>query len=524
MTRIRLFTIITLFTAATLYCTAATLDDLAHHQDYRAGRESSYDRAGGNWDMRGIDPGQTLTIADLKGPGCITHIWFTWMYPSRTALRKLVIRAYFDGAETPCIESPLGDFFGLGHAQTYSYASQALAVGTYGGLNSFWRMPFNKSARITLTNDGGQRCNAIYFQTDYQKYDKPQENIACFHAQYRQTMPCVKGQPYTICEAKGRGHFVGCNLSVEQLGDGWWGEGDDKFFVDGETTPSLWGTGSEDYFLGAWCFGTEFSYPFFGVPFRGRPDGKGNIDRYYPEIRDDATKKWSWPQAWLKGDLWNCYRYHIEDPVPFTTSLRMDMEHGATNNEREDAYSSVAYWYQDEPHGPQPPLPPVKDRIPMFLRPQERAPGLYEAEDLADDCKVSAGRVNEADQGFWGKLYSGHAGLEWNAEHDNDVLTVPLTIKNPGLYRLALTVVGTRSGGTFELSANGKTSKMGLFEAGIFPAMKKWQLEPMHLDAGPLDLVFRSTGKDAKSGGRQLMIDKIEMTSGTAVGKAKRKG
>ena len=141
-------------------CPAQNLDDLLHVQKFTAHRASSSDPSGGNLDMRRVNAGQSLTLAELAGPGLITHIWFTHLYPSRSSLRKLVLRIYFDDLPEPCVEAPLGDFFGLGHAQTYAYASQPLAVGTHSGLNSYWPMPFATRARLVIANEGcpGLQC------------------------------------------------------------------------------------------------------------------------------------------------------------------------------------------------------------------------------------------------------------------------------------------------------------------------------------------------------------------------------
>ncbi|MEI7635437.1 MAG: glycoside hydrolase family 172 protein [bacterium] len=499
--------------AAAPLCKAETLDDLPLYKDYHAARESSYDRSGGNFDMRPVAPGETLVLADLKGPGCITHIWFTQMYPARGGLRKLVLRMYFDGAPTPCVQAPMGDFFGLGHADAYSYASEALAVGTQGGLNSFWKMPFAQSARITVTNEGQQRCGALYYYVDYRKYDKPPAAAGCFHAVYRQAMPCEAGKPYTILEATGRGHYAGCNLSVEQNADGWWGEGDDLFFIDGETTPSMWGTGSEDYFAGAWCFGKEYAFPYLGMPLRGRPNADGGLDRCGPEVNFEKALEWHWPQAWRKGDLWNVYRYHIQDPVPFRKSLRLAIEHGAENNERADSYSSVAYWYQSEPHAPPPPLPPAAERMPHHLRLQDRGNGLFEGEDFVDETTSTGGPVTEAGMSFWGKLCSRQAALEWNAERDDATLSLPLRVSGGGNRGIEVAFLCTQRSGIFQASLEGKPigKTFDLFQAGPFPAIRKQDFECANLTTGTYTLIFGCKGKNPMAEARHMAIDTIQI-------------
>lgn len=495
---------------------ADPLADLPRHKEFKARRESSYDRSGGNADARPIPPGATLTIAELQGPGCITHLWFTHLYIGRAGLRKLVLRAWFDGAETPCIEAPLGDFFGLGHAQTYAYGAQPLAVGTHGGLNSFWRMPFARSARLTVTNEGRQPCHAFYYYVDYETYDKPLENTAHFHAHYRQAMPCVKGQPYTILDARGRGHYVGCNLSIEQGEESWWGEGDDRFYIDGETTPSLVGTGSEDYFSGAWCYWNEFAYPYFGMPFRGRflPDGR--LDRYTPDLKREDAREWHWPVAWRKGDLWNVYRYHVLDPIPFRQSLRMEIEHGFINNERQDHYSSVAYWYQDEPHAPQPPLPPVEERLPVYMRLQDRGDGLFEGEDFADDpaTTVTEGYPYDGDFSFWGDLASRDAVLHWTPETSGSELRLSIPVAEPGRYELLTTTVLTRRGGEFEVALEDQalTASLDLFHDSIFPKPVAASLGEMDLRKGPAVLRFRFKSRHPKSTeSAQLSLDILQL-------------
>ena len=507
-----------LLCVASSLCAAETLDDLPLQKDYQAARESSFDRSGGNYDMRAVAPGQTLVVADLKGPGCITHIWFTQMYPAHGALRKLALRIYFDGAATPCVQAPLGDFFGLGHAATYSYASEAQAVGTQGGLNSFWKMPFARSARVTVTNEGRQPCPALYYYVDYRKFDKPQPGAACFHAVYRQAMPCEVGKPYTIMDATGRGHYVGCNLSVEQNAEGWWGEGDDLFFIDGETTPSMWGTGSEDYFAGAWCFGTEYSFPYLGMPLRARPNADGGLDRCGPELKLEKSPEWLWPQAWRKGDLWNVYRYHVQDPVPFRKSLRLAIEHGADKNERTDSYSSVAYWYQDEPHVPPPDMPPASERMPHYLRLQDRGNGLYEGEDFVDETTATGGRVTEAGMGFWGNLCSRQAALEWNPGGKGESLSLPLASGPTGWEAIEVAFLCTKRSGIFQPILDGQAvgGPIDLLQDAVIPAVRKQTLKCGVPPGGPHVLTFECKGANPKAEGLQLAIDTVRLVAPTA--------
>jgi len=320
------------------------LADLPHLKSFTAARQSSYDPTGGNADGRHdwpIQAGETRTIGQIEGAGAITHLWITIASPDANHLKNLVLRMYWDGEENPSVESPIGDFFGLGHSRYYQYACLPIQIGTDKGLNCFWRMPFSNGTRITVTNDGPVPCGAFYYYIDYQQYDILSKDTGRFHAQYRQAYPCPPGTNYVFLEAKGRGHYVGCNLSVHNRAVGWWGEGDDMIYVDGAEEPQLRGTGSEDYFCGAWCYGESVSQPFSN-PYFGCP------------LIDGSHKQ---------NALWNVYRYHLEDPIPFTKGIRITIEHGHAND-RKDDFSSVAYWYQTEPHNAFPPLPKPEDRLP----------------------------------------------------------------------------------------------------------------------------------------------------------------
>ncbi|MFZ0201720.1 MAG: glycoside hydrolase family 172 protein [Candidatus Sulfotelmatobacter sp.] len=340
---------------------SAQLTSLISPHSYVQKRASSYDRSGGNDDFRKIPPGETLALLDDSGPGIITHIWITIASPEKYHLKKLVLRMYWDGETSPSVEAPIGDFFGLGLGDYFLFESTPLAVASDKALNCFFPMPFRKRARITVTNEGKEEVDAFYFNIDYQALnnDLPSGTLY-FHAQYRQATPAkgwtnqwqsndaaavnakknLDGQDnYVWLEATGQGHFVGVTMSILQNQDGWWGEGDDVFFIDGEKRPSINGTGSEDYFLGAWAFGDHpFSYALFGAPVKGSE---------------------------FAGSRSSLYRFHLDSPIPFTKSLRATIEHGHANH-RSDNFFSVAYWYQGEPHATFPALPAVEERLPRI--------------------------------------------------------------------------------------------------------------------------------------------------------------
>jgi hypothetical protein len=327
------------------------LSDLAKRRNARSRRESSYDRTGGNDDWCAVESGQTLKMAEIDGPGCIRHIWITGGGNEPYFLKKTVLRMYWDGETDPSVEVPLGDFFGAMHGLAHSYVSLPLSVvgrGMRMGLNTYFPMPFDKRAKVELVNECEKSPLTIYYHVDYELYDDHlSPDLLRFHAGWhRETCKATSDrvnltgdENYVVLDARGRGHYVGCMLGVKSLQPDWWGEGDDMIFVDGEKwPPSLHGTGTEDYFLSAYGFPVRFEGPYHGVLQTG--------DTY------------DWTGRWI------VYRFHIEDPVVFRRSIRVTIEHGHAND-RGDDWTSVAYWYQDEPHRESEKLPKPADRLPL---------------------------------------------------------------------------------------------------------------------------------------------------------------
>jgi len=326
------------------------LKDLPIMRSYRMRRESSWDRTGGNRDFRVIKPGEKLVIADLDGPASIKHMWFTGSCRDLYWLRKVLLKIYWDGERNPSVETPFGDFFGAGHGIARHFISLPLNIISSGRLtafNSFFPMPFNKNARIEIINESDHDLT-LYYHIDYAVYEEDlPEGVLRFHAKWRreitkaqETNVNLTGEKnYLILYAEGMGHYVGTIVSVKSLNPGWWGEGDDMIFVDGEVwPPSIHGTGTEDYFLASYGFQLAYNAPYHGV------------------IRTDDTVDWT--------GRYVVYRFHIEDPIPFRKSIRVTIEHGHAND-RGDDWSSVAYWYQKEPHIEFCRMPPVSERIPL---------------------------------------------------------------------------------------------------------------------------------------------------------------
>lgn len=342
-------------------------------ENTRRGRESSWDETGGNDDRFHLDPGEKAELAALEGPGSVTHIWMTLDCTEKHYLRKAVLRMFWEGEENPSVEVPVGDFFGLGHALSKNFSSLPLTMSPKDGkgFNCYFPMPFMEDARIELENDCEHSELLLYYYVDYELYDDSvgfSRSPGRFHATWNRENPtegtveknststeAFQGtgnqmdrdlnrsadENYLILEAKGKGHYVGCNLNVNNLrvaeGDNWYGEGDDMIFIDGEEwPPSLHGTGTEDYFNTAWCPKEEYQSPYHGIILGGGED-------------------WSGPVT--------LYRFHIEDPIYFDESIKVTIEHGHANN-RWDDYSSTAYWYQLEPHEKFSELPEAEERVP----------------------------------------------------------------------------------------------------------------------------------------------------------------
>ncbi|WP_205512845.1 glycoside hydrolase family 172 protein [Longitalea arenae] len=363
-----------LFAQRTPEPSGAAPTEIWQFRDYSSQRISSYDTSGanddGNWKNK-IKPGETRTIGNVTGPGIIKHMWFTIASNETNHLKKIVLRIYWEGNSTPSVEAPIGDFFGLGLAKYFLYESKYLSVGSQRALNCYFPMPFRRSAKITITNEGEHAIDAFYYNIDWEKHASLPQNMTYFHAQYRQAIPTdgwsadwkqngdekinnkqnKNGEGnYVILEARGKGFFLGVTHSIVQNQGDWWGEGDEMIFIDGDKNPAIHGTGAEDYYLGAWCYGGCGINPFGNNQPTFSYSGYGN-----PRNGGDN-----------RGAEWTVYRFHSESPIVFNKSIKMTIEHGHANH-RSDNYYTVAYWYQTEPHGPFPALPAVKDRIPRMV-------------------------------------------------------------------------------------------------------------------------------------------------------------
>ena len=355
--------------------------ELARIRDRKTGRASSWDTSGRNSDAWTIPPGETAVLADIQGPACITHIWMT----QPAGYRECLLKITFDNAEFPSVLCPLGDFFCLGHGMVNSFQSLLFSASTHfsyqfnkgAALNCYAPMPFAERAVVELVNEGDE-AQRQYFYVDYETLEAQPKELGYFHAEFRRTNPfggwgheisvntpeadivnkerTAWENNYVILETRGRGHYVGCNLSVTNFQGSWWGEGDDMIWVDGyKWPPDLHGTGSEDYLNQAWGMQENAFLRNGSSIFEGR-----TIEPALPEL-----------ELWRgKGGYQTSYVFHVENPVRFSQDVKVTIEHGHGNHLRNEM-SSVAYWYAQAPTRVVDP-PPVGQRQPILRDNQGR--------------------------------------------------------------------------------------------------------------------------------------------------------
>ena len=494
-----------------------SLDGLMALTDARSARASSYDRSGGNHDWIGIAPGETACLADIDGAGCVRH--FYWAYiiadePIRNAmLRDVILRMYWDGEESPSVEAPIGDFFGMGNCQVRRLNSLLLVAnpgsGTQPstwGMNSYFPMPFARGARIELWNDG-QHQVGVWYHIDYETYPrrpKGLSDLGRFHAQFRRSNPTtairgVRGtnltgsDNYTILEATGRGNVAGYVLNVDNVTGDWWGEGDDMVFIDGETwPPSFHGTGSEEIFGGGACPDVEYSGPYTG----------------FHTVENRQSDSW-----YGKNSM---YRLFVHDPIHFAKSVRVTIEHGHANNLAND-YSSVAFWYQKEPHRPFPTLPTRAERQPTSVYPRDLGVGgVYELESAIGRAKTSGEAL--IPMGLSGGWSRGRLAVLMSNE-PGDFLMFRAPVEADGTYRVIiryakaddlaiarLLIDGSPVGEPFDAyngeGGQGRTHVVGPAEADLGAAT---------LLRGEHEFRLEATGKNPASAGYVIAVDCIRL-------------
>jgi hypothetical protein len=473
---------------------------LSRLKNYSSARTSSGNRyVYSNDDSKRIMPGETLVMADVAGPGMITHIWLTVAQNEFGWPRLVRLRIYYDGHKTPSVDAPLGDFFAVGHGAERDVNSMMARDSSFGrARNSYWPMPFRKSCRITVTNEGKRLLPMFYYHVDYRKYASLPADTGYLHAYYRQERPARSGQNYAFLDTKGTGHYVGTVMSVVLTQISWFGEGDDLFYVDGAKQPQIYGTGTEDYFNDAW------------------------------DLRD-ASAMWTGTpiaEGELPGSRLSAYRWHVPDPIPFTKSIWAGIEHsGWTSNpdgsvrsgfeERPDYFSSVAFWYQK---GINEGLsePPYGDaRLPYGNATQ------IAVEDSLKDVTTEQGTALVLRDVDWAKDI-----LLFKAEGVGSKINIPIDIPEDGQYAIVAQLAQASDYGDYTARFDGNATNVDTRQPTVseipLPGPEVFRnylpelyvardraLGVFNLSKGRHTVTFVCQGKDPRSVGYNLGINEV---------------
>ncbi len=445
-----------------------------------------------------IEAGQTYVMADLEGPGVITHIWMTflhephfWVTDGAANHQEMLLRIYWDGREKPDVEAPVGDFFACCFGKRMEVISVPVIVEDGDSYNCFWHMPFRKSARIEVVNQSTKPIRKLYNNVDWVKKKSLPENTMYFCAQYRQEYPAQNGKDYLVLDAEGKGYYVGTVYAVRTRSPAWFGEGDEKIYVDGEAKPSIRGTGTEDYFLSAWGL-KKNSTPYFGVPYLNQPDR-------------------------IIGQMTCSYRWHVHDPLVFNTGIRVtfetfgwmspdeNKEHRAHSwNEREDDFSSVAFWYQMGPTKKFTEVPPADQRkLPSLER------VLVWGKEALDAARHGAGEARLQE----GARYLESGGqLLFNPQTKEDgwvEYTFEVQEKEP--LRLVLELTRSYDYGVYQPILNGVPlgEPLDLYR----PQPDLWEFHVMDFwpEPGEYKLRLECVGKNRDSSGYNVGVNSIRL-------------
>lgn len=437
---------------------------------------SSYDRTGGNADFVPIPAGGSARLADIEGPGVIVQFWVTIGARDPWFLRRILLRMYWDGEENPSVETPIGDFFGTGF-QYKHFVTPFIGMSS-GGYYSYFPMPFRKSARVEVVNQTGQPVNSFYYHIDYQKLETPLEpDVAYFHSQWRRVIRTSEKSNYVVLDAEGEGHFVGLNMSMQGYDGGLqYLEGDEMVYVDGETQPSLYGTGTEDYFTSGWYFNKgEFAAPYHGLI-----------------LKDDSLGRIA------------AYRFHVQDAIPFKKSIRFTIEHGHANAEAAD-YSSTAYWYQQEPHKKFETILPAGLRVPLRIVVPN---GAVEAESVKPVGENLAS-VSE-DMSDFGADWSNAKQLRISGRKEGDSFKLNLPGPEPW-YDISVYFTRGPSYADVTLLYDGwKVGEFKGFSAMVEPG-GKIAIPTLKVRGNSVPLQFLISGKDVRSTGYDVGLDAFVM-------------
>lgn len=501
--------------AIQIFCVqAGILDDLAKPIEGRSMRSTSTMRSGAdgkydpkapprgddkeisNFDNFSVEPGKTHVLLDEKGPGVITHIWITFLGPEPQPWAKqgsanhqeMLLRMYWDGDRQPAVECPVGDFFANCFGKRSEVISLPVIVEDGDSYNCFWRMPFRKSARIEIENQSDKPISLLYYNIDWIKLDSLPKDTPYFYARYRQEYPARKGKDYVVLETKGKGHYVGTVLAVRTRSPAWFGEGDEKIYIDGEQVPSIWGTGTEDYFLSAWGL-KKTSTPYFGVPF--------------------------FDQWGIVGGRTSAYRWHINDPIVFKKGIKVTFEHygwispdenleykSTSWNEREDDISSVAFWYQTGRPVFTEPVPHARDRkLPNLDKIIVYARDFTEAKYHGDGDAV-AQRLD---------FYEIPQMLYRAPSKENAWVEIPFEIQKKEPLRLLINATTSYDFGRYQAFLNGVKigSVMDFYSENT--DNKEFHLLDFWPEPGKYTLRLECVGKNPRSEGYYLGIESVRL-------------
>ncbi len=450
-----------------------------------------------NADNSRVMPGETKVVLEAEGPGVVTHMWFTFLGPGRhpwatngsATHQEMLIRILYDGREQPGVEVPFGDFFANCFGKRSEVISIPVVVEDADSYNSFWPIPFQKSIRIEVVNQSKEKnINLLYYNIDWIKKNKLPEETPYFYARYNQEYPTKPGDDYLILETEGKGHYVGTVLAVRTRSPSWFGEGDEKIYIDGEEEPSIWGTGTEDYFLSAWGLQSGVNTPYFGTVY--------------------------FDQWGIVGGHTSAFRWHIADPIVFDKKIKVTIEHygwispdenkerrAHSWNEREDDFASVAYWYQTGIPTFYQPIPTADERI---------LPSL-------DQVFMATGTVAAQSYSY------GNAEVQENLDHymngqltftptsDLAKISFPFIVVEKKPTRLLLAVTKAPDYGIWQAYLNGiKVGRpMNLYNEKV----QEWEHHLLDFwpDPGNYTLELRLVGKDHFSIGKMLGIESVRL-------------
>jgi len=491
---------------------------------FREGADGNYDPMAppksdleekSNRDNFRVPAGSTHVLMDVEGPGIITHMWITFLGPEphpwapngSANHQELLLRIFYDGNDRPGVEAPVGDFFGGCFGKRSELIS--LAVVTEGGdsYNCFWHMPFQKSARVEIVNESDKPLSLLYYNIDWIKKDSLPPETPYFYAQYNQSYPLESGEPYTLLETKGKGHYVGTVFSVRTRSPYWFGEGDEMVTIDGEAIPSVWGTGTEDYFLCAWGLERVLT-PYFGVPY--------------------------FDQWGIVGGHTSAYRWHINDPFLFKESIKVQFEtfgwiapdesvhkRAMSWNPREDDYASVAFWYQTgipsfkvrAPHAKDRKLPNIERSVVVISN------GDYGQKPIPEDAPLPRLEYD----GRKSRISEDREVVSYPELFEYPLLFVPLDSQHEAKFevmfhvvekeplRLLINVAKGPNMGVFTVSLDGVAmgEEMDFYSPHV--EQREYHFLDFWPEPGSYTLTLTCIGKNHLSAGSDLLIESVRL-------------